>query len=259
MRLKRAVASRRWTSPAASLALFALLCATLAYWGLQLLAPPVPIAPSASLVDHRDAPDLATAAKLFGQPVGGRASAAPASLANIQVLGVAASAVRGSAVLVVDGKPARAYMVGDAVTENARLVEVRPDVAVIEQNGARVELVAPQRPSVAILSGGPVRSDSEAIARTPPVPTLAPPAAGAPAAPSMPPPDAGPRANAPIGTPPDATTAEPAPPGAATPQAAAQPEARSDAQAGDQDRAESEARPAAQPGSAGDLPPASRP
>ncbi|RPH63626.1 MAG: hypothetical protein EHM83_09740 [Burkholderiales bacterium] len=259
MRLKRTVASRRWTSLASSLVLFALLCATLAYWGLQLLAPPVAIAPSASLVDHRDAPDLATAARLFGQPVGGGTTAAPVSLSNIQVLGVAASAVRGSVVLVVDGKPARAYMVGDAVTESARLVEVRPDVAVIEQNGARVELVAPQRPSVAILSGGPVRNDSAAIARTPPVPTLAPPPAGVPAAPSMQPPDAGPRTNAPIGPPPGATPTGPAPSGAAPPQAAAQPESGSDAQAGDQAPAASDPQSAPQPGTDGGVLPGTRP
>lgn len=154
--------------------MFAVLCATIAYWALQLLAPAVPIAPTGSLVDQRDAPDLAAAARLFGLPVGGRAGAPPAALANIQVLGVAASAVRGSAVLVVDGKPPKAYMVGDTVTADTRLVEVRSDVAVVERNGVRVELVAPQRPSVAILSGGPARADGTGAASAPPVPTVPP-------------------------------------------------------------------------------------
>src|SRR5690606_13561608 len=172
MRFKRTVASRRWTLLAASLAMFAMLCATIAYWALQLLAPAVPIAPTASLVDQRDAPDLVAAAKLFGMPVGGRAGATAASVSNIQVLGVAASEVRGSAVLVVDGKPPKAYMVGDKVSGDTLLVEVRSAAAVIERNGVRVDLVAPQRPSVAILSGGPVRADAATSGAVPPVPAV---------------------------------------------------------------------------------------
>lgn len=256
MRLKRTAASRRWTSLAASLAMFALLCATLAYWAMQLLAPPVPIAPSGSLVDHRDAPDLASAARLFGQPGGGAAAAPPVALANIQVLGVAASTVRGSAVLVVDGKPPKAYMVGDVVAPGARLVEVRPDLAVVEQNGARVELVAPQRPSVAILSGGPARPDARGIAPTPPVPAVAAPAAAAPLAP---PPGAGVRINGPIlAPPPGAAPTAPSEPAPATP-----PEAQSGTPASEQAAATTaETQPAgqpAEPGPDGGPAPAGRP
>lgn len=174
MRFKRTVASRRWTPLAASLAMFALLCATIAYWALQLLSPAVPIAPAGSLADQRDTPDLVAAGRLFGMPVGSRGAAQVAVASNIQVLGVAASEVRGSAVLVVDGKPPKAYMVGDAVGADAKLVEVRSDAAIIERNGARVELAAPQRPSVATLSSGPARSDASPAAVAPPVPTAAP-------------------------------------------------------------------------------------
>ncbi|MCO5105879.1 MAG: hypothetical protein M9907_02230 [Burkholderiaceae bacterium] len=185
MLFKRTVASRRWTPLAASLAAFALLCATLAYWALQWLAPAVPIAPAGSLADQRDAPDLAAASRLFGMPVGSGGTAPVAMPSNIQVLGVAASEVRGSAVLVVDGRPPKAFMVGDAVGADAKLVEVRSDAAVIERNGARIELAAPKRPSVATLSSGPARSDATAGATAPPVATAAPaPAAPLPAAPA---------------------------------------------------------------------------
>lgn len=188
MRFKRPAAVRRFTPTAASLAMFALLCATIVYWALQLLAPAVPIAPSGSLADRGDAPDLASAARLFGLPAGSsgaQASVAPPS--NIQVLGVAASELRGSAVLAVDGKSPRAFMVGDAVSADAKLVEVRPGAVVIERNGARVELPAPQRPSVATLWAGPARAgESTSAAAAPPVPTAPPP----PAAP-VPPPAAG--------------------------------------------------------------------
>ncbi|MFO1301060.1 MAG: type II secretion system protein N [Burkholderiaceae bacterium] len=190
MRFKRTVASRRWTPLAASLAMFALLCATIAYWALQLFSPAVPIAPAGSLADQRDVPDLVAAGRLFGMPVGGRGAAQVAVVSSIQVLGVAASEVRGSAVLVVDGKPPKAFMVGDAVGADAKLVEVRSDAAIIERNGARVELPAPQRPSVATLSSGPARADANSAAVAPPVPTAA--AAPPPTVAAPPPPAAGP-------------------------------------------------------------------
>jgi len=213
MRIKRTVASSRWTPLAVSLAMSALLCATIAYWALQWLAPAVPIAPAGSLSDRQDTPDLVAAVPLFGLPVGGRAAGPDAALSNIRVLGVAASTVRGSAVLSVDGKPPRAYMVGDAVTAEATLAEVRSDAAVIERSGMRFELAAPQRPSVAILSAGPARSEATASA----------PAASAPAA-SVP-------VTAPAQTPaqPAVSVTAPAQPAAA---AAAPPPAPPEAQAG---------------------------
>jgi hypothetical protein len=175
----------------------------------------VPIAPPGSLVDHRDAPDLFAAAKLFGQPGGAAATLAAAPPSNLQVLGVAASAVRGSAVLVVDGKPAKAYLVGESVNASTRLVEVRADAAVVEQNGVRVELVAPQRPSVDLLWAGPAPATSSSAARsTAPVPTAA-----VPARPVIPPPPpmqpAAPPAAAPPATAP--ATAPAAAPPAGTP------------------------------------------
>ena len=257
MRFQRTVVSHRWASPAASLAMFALLCATIAYWVLQLVAPPVPIAPTGSLVDHRGAPDLSTAAKLFGQPVGGTVAAAAATPGNIQVLGVAASETRGSAVLVVDGKPAKAFMVGDPVGENATLAEVRADAVVIDQNGARVELAAPRRPSVALLTAGPASSAPTAGARTPPVPTAAP----ASALPAAAPPPAG--AAAATATTTSTTAAPPGPrragsaaadPGPAATQGAPMPEpaeSRPDGQAGDADASTAETRPMPSPAAEG--------
>ncbi len=154
MRIKRTVATRRWTSSIASFVAFGVLCAMIAYWTLQLLAPPVAIAPTGSLVDYRNAPDLASAAALFGRSA---TDAAPSALAtvDVRVLGVAASPTRGSAVLAVESGGAKAYLVGDRVADDLRLVEVRPDAAVLERNGARIELLAPRRPSVSMLWSGP--------------------------------------------------------------------------------------------------------
>ena len=178
MRFKRPAGARRFTPTAASLAMFA----------LHLRAPAVRVAPRGSPAAGGHVPERAPPARVFGLPAGSggaQASVAPAS--NIQVLGVAASELRGSAVLAVDGKPPRAFMVGDAVSADAKLVEVRPGAIVIERNGARIELPAPQRPSVATLWSGPARAgESTSAAAAPPVPTAPPP----PAAP-LPPPAAG--------------------------------------------------------------------
>lgn len=156
MRFRSAAGSRRWAPPLATALLFAALCATATYWGLQLFAPPVVIAPSGSLVDWDKAPDLATASRLFGAPPGAEEAAqAAVEASNIRVVGVAASLDRGTAVLSVDDKPPRAYLAGDRIDEHARLLEVRPDAVVIEQAGARLELPTPERPDIAILSSGP--------------------------------------------------------------------------------------------------------
>ncbi|MBN9425948.1 MAG: hypothetical protein J0H09_05525 [Burkholderiales bacterium] len=208
MRFKRTVAARRWTSPLAAYLSFGLLCGTLAYWFLQLTTPPVAIAPAGSIVDYGNAPDLGPAAQLFGQHSGAAQAAAPS---NIQVLGVAASAQRASAVLTVDGGPPRAYMIGDELSQGIRLVAVRPDAAVIEQNGARIELVAPQRPSLSILSGGGQRND-------PANQNLNAPVSVAPG-----PPGAAPGAFAP-GTPPAASMSPPPAPPAATANAVPPPQ-----------------------------------
>lgn len=229
MRFKRTVVSRRWTPPVASLAMFAVLCATLVYWALQLFEPAVPIAPAGSLADQRDAPDLGAAARLFGQPVGDRTAGLATAASNIQVLGVAASARHGSAVLAVDGKQPKAYQIGDAVTADAKLVEVRSDAAIIERNGMRIELPAPQRPSVATLSSGPTRSGASTAASAPPVSAVpAPTPAGGPTAPDAQPPNVNVRTPAP----PAVAGTAPAQPAAPAPQADT-PAAEAGAAAGD--------------------------
>ncbi|MDT3677445.1 MAG: type II secretion system protein N [Burkholderiaceae bacterium] len=174
--MKRTLRSRRWASSIAAIAAFGVLGATCAYWALQLLAPPVAIAPAGSLVDTQTVPDLAAAQALFGSA----ASESPAAISvpvDVRVVGVAASPVRGSAVLVIDSGAAKAFLVGDDVTDDMRLVEVRSDTAVLERRGVRIELPAPQRPSVALLSSGPKAADA-----SPGAAALAPAAAPAPVA-----------------------------------------------------------------------------
>lgn len=213
MRLKSPAATGRWAPHLAATVLFAALCGIATYWGLQLFAPRMAIAPAGSLVDWQKAPDLTAASRLFGMPasaVQSRRAAAAAS--NIKVIGVAASSQRGSAILSIDGKPPKAFMVGDKIDDHAMLVEVRPDVVIVEQAGGRVELPTPDRPDPALLSAGPAAAGAASVAapasvapalpRLPPVaPRPVPPAAAPvppaaapalpPAAPPLPAPSAG--------------------------------------------------------------------
>jgi len=132
--MKRTPRSRRWAPSIAAIVAFGALGATCAYWALQLLAPPVAIAPAGSLVDTQTVPDLAAAQALFGSS----ASESPSSISppvDVRVVGVAASPLRGSAVLVVESAAAKAFLVGDEIGDEMRLVEVRSDTAVLERRG----------------------------------------------------------------------------------------------------------------------------
>lgn len=166
--MKRTLRSRRWAPSLAAVAAFGVLGATCAYWALQLFAPPIAIAPAGSIVDTRSAPELVGAQALFGSTASDTPIAAPADL-EIRVLGVAANPSRGSAVLVVDSGAARAFLVGDEIGTGLRLVEVRSEVVVLERNGIRIELPAPQRPSVALLSSGPRPADAAGADEASPV------------------------------------------------------------------------------------------
>ncbi|HEY0877616.1 MAG TPA: type II secretion system protein N [Zeimonas sp.] len=166
--MKRTFRSRRWAPSIAAVAAFGALGATGAYWALQLFAPPVAIAPAGSLVDTRSAPDLAAAQALFGSSTSDAIVAGSPDV-DVRVLGVAASPTRGSAVLVIDSGAAKAYLVGDELGTDLRLVEVRSDAAVLERNGKRIELPAPQRPSVALLSSGQNAANASAGQAPPPI------------------------------------------------------------------------------------------
>lgn len=230
MRLKSPAATGRWAPHLAATVLFAAVCGIATFWGLQLFAPRMAIAPAGSLVDWQKAPDLAAASRLFGMPasaVQSRRAAAAAS--NIKVIGVAASSQRGSAILSIDGKPPKAFMVGDKIDDHAMLVEVRPDVVIVEQAGGRVELPAPDRPDPALLSAGPsAASSASSVAAptsvTPALPRLAPaPPRPVPPAPEPVPPPAAAPAQPPAAPPLPAASEGTEPPPAQPPAESQQP------------------------------------
>lgn len=141
----------------ATLATVGVLCAIVAYWSMQLAAPRAPLAPSASSSAGREPPDLSTASTLFGIPQQAPAVRVPV-LGNVQVLGVVSAGSRGSAILIVDGKPARSFAVGDAIGPGQRIRTVRGDAVVIDDNGRTAEVTAPTRANLAVLISGAGRA-----------------------------------------------------------------------------------------------------
>jgi len=138
----------------ASVLLFAALCAIVAAWALQLLAPRPPIAPAGAVAQVQPALDLASAGRLFGsspQAGGGPTVAAPS---NIQVAGVLAAGPRGVALLAIDGKPARAFAVGDPVVDGMTVRAVSGEAVDLDSSGTPMRLSAPTRPSLAVLTSG---------------------------------------------------------------------------------------------------------
>ena len=135
-----------------TLLLFLALAGICAYWALQILAPRPAIAPSGSIGDSTAAANLVPSTQLFGRA--GDAAPQAATPSNIQVVGIAESGPRGVAILTVDGRPAAAFAVNDSVTEGTKLVSVTLDTVALDQRGRRLELKAPERGSLSVLSSG---------------------------------------------------------------------------------------------------------
>lgn len=123
---------------AASFLLFIALCASAAYWAMQLFKPPVrPVAapPRAAVADVR--PEAA--ASLFGGRSGPTAVAS-----NYQLRGVifSGSPHDSVAILSVDGKPAQAVRVDAEVAPGVKIKEVHREYVLLSDGGVtkRVDL-----------------------------------------------------------------------------------------------------------------------
>jgi general secretion pathway protein C len=131
--------------------------ASVGYWGLRLLARPLPVQADAREVGRLDADTLAAAApRLFGAAGTARekAATAPARFRLWGVIGGGSQA--GAALIGVDGKPPRAVAVGAEVAQGVRLDSTAYGQAVLQQDGARIELKVqpnPGAPSTPTLPG----------------------------------------------------------------------------------------------------------
>ena len=135
-----------------TVALAAALASIATYWALQVTAPRTAIAPAAASAESAGAADLTPAARLFGGAATAPTAPPPS---NIQVVGVAAAGRRASVVLQIEGQPSRAYGIGDMLPGGGQVVAVRADAVVIDRGGTRIEVPAPTRPTIDLLSSGP--------------------------------------------------------------------------------------------------------
>ena len=121
-----------------------------AYWGIRIFTPaPIAAPPPLPPPPLRD-PDPMAAARMFG-----KVDVVQSVASNVQALGVFAAGKDSSAVLVVDGKPARVFLVGQEVAPGMKLVSVTSEIAVLESSGGgRQEVRLPARP-IAQLGGLP--------------------------------------------------------------------------------------------------------
>lgn len=171
---------------------FAGVVAIGAYWSVRIFTPapstaPPPLAPP----PLRD-PDPASAARMFGKV----AVAQVAVATNIQALGAFAAGQDSSAVLSVDGRPPRVFLVGQEVSPGLRLATISNEVVVLENSsGGRQEVRLPPPPAVAMSGGPPVANFSrEGNTLTAPTAAGGPAVAPRPAMPAPPPPPAMPGA-----------------------------------------------------------------
>lgn len=116
------------------------LSASIAYWFLQLYKPeqrPLAAVPVAAVPE----PAVDAAATLFG----GQAVAVVAS--NYQLTGVVAAGRNSVAILVADGQPPKALMVGKEISPGVSVAEVHPRYVMLSEGGVlkRIELAAETR------------------------------------------------------------------------------------------------------------------
>jgi general secretion pathway protein C len=143
------------TSSLIHIAMLAVVCAIGAYWGVRILTPQPTAAPPPLAAPPPRSPDPALAARMFGLVQQAQARVAT----NIQVAGIFAAGEQSAAVLTVDGKPPRVFVLGQEVTAGNRLAEVTAEQVVLETQGGRQELrVPPARPVASLANGAPARA-----------------------------------------------------------------------------------------------------
>ena len=140
---------KKFAFAAVHLVFFAGVMAIAAYWGIRIFTPaPIAAPPPLPPPPLRD-PDPMASARMFG-----KVDVAQSVASNVQALGIFSAGKDSSAVLVVDGKPARVFLVGQEVAPGMKLVSVTSEIVVLEAGGGRQEVRLPARP-VAQLGGLP--------------------------------------------------------------------------------------------------------
>lgn len=140
---------KKFAFAAVHLVFFVAVMAIAGYWGIRMFTPsPIAAPPPLPPPPLRD-PDPMAAARMFG-----KVDVVQSVASNVQAVGIFAAGKDSSAVLVVDGKPARVFLVGQEVAPGMKLVSVTSEIAVLETTGGRQEVRMPAQP-VAQLGGFP--------------------------------------------------------------------------------------------------------
>lgn len=160
----------------ASFLLFVALCASIAYWGLQLFKPPLrPVAAPPRAAQAEVHPEAAAA--LFGPRAANVAVASNYQLRGVIFAGTARDSI---AIISADGKPAQAVRVNTELVPGVTVKEVHREYVLLSEGGAtkRVEL-----PESAKAQGGVSTAAATVPGRSQPS-SPARPAVPAPQAPS---------------------------------------------------------------------------
>lgn len=141
------MALKRFSRRTLNFLLLVAIFAATTFWILQFSSPnqtdgPVVAVPTSDRAARTQVMDVAPIAALFGS------REAPATYsANIAIAGVIAEGGRGKgvALLSVNDRPAMAFRVGDRVSDQTTLREVKANGVVIESGGIAREILLPAR------------------------------------------------------------------------------------------------------------------
>ncbi|MCS6944862.1 MAG: type II secretion system protein N [Sutterellaceae bacterium] len=124
----------------------ALVVAIATYWAIKIFTPPpMPAPPPVAAPPPRE-PDPVLAARMFGLV---QLAQTPLT-GNIQLAGVFAAGADSSAILIIDGKPARVFLLGQEVVPGMTLEAVRADGVTLAGVSGRQELRLPPRPAASV-------------------------------------------------------------------------------------------------------------
>lgn len=165
-----------------SFVLFIALCASAAYWAMQLFKPPLrPVAAAPRVAQTEIRPDAA--ASLFGNRKGNAAVASNYQLRGVIYAGSPRSSV---AIISADGKPAQAIRVDQEIAPGVMIKEVHRDHVLLSDGGATKRVDLPESAKgLEGIAAAPARPLTPPPANQP-VPTRAQAAAAAQAAQSVP-------------------------------------------------------------------------
>ncbi|MEN9866286.1 MAG: hypothetical protein RL748_1876 [Pseudomonadota bacterium] len=159
-----------------SFVLFIALCGSATYWFMHLFKNPQARPLTAPPMAQSAEVPLENAARLFGGQL------VQATTSNYQLKGVIAGrdGTYGAAIVVADGRPARAMAVGGEVIPGVSLKEVHAQYVMLSENGALKRVNLPEAKGNQLEAITPVQPDNASRMTGPALPVPQPPQPNAP-------------------------------------------------------------------------------